>query len=69
MLNLTDAWFIVTPFSILMLSVAGGDGLAIGGGMRDKVSNIKKGTFMMASPKPTCSNVQPCAFICDGGGT
>ena len=40
MLNLTDALFICTLFSILMLSVAGGDGLAVGGGMRVKNSKL-----------------------------
>ena len=39
MLNLTDVLFIGTLFRVLMLSVAGGDGLAIGGGMGVKDSN------------------------------
>ena len=69
MLNLMDALFTGTLFRVLMLSVAGGDGLVIRVGMGVKDSNIKKGTFMTAYPKPTCGDIQPCAFICDGGGT
>ena len=52
-----------------MLSVAGGDGLAVGRGMGVKDLNVQKGTFTTAVPKPTCDNIQPCAFICDGRGT
>ena len=69
MLNLTDALFIGTLFRVLVLSIAGGDGLAIGGGMGIKNLNIKKGTLMAASPKPACGNIQPCTFIGDGEGT
>ena len=69
MLDLTDALFIGTLFSVFMLSVAGGDELAIGGGIRIKDSNIKKRTLVTASPKPACRNIQPCTFICDGGGS
>ena len=69
MLNLTDALFIGTLFKVLVISIAGGDGLVIGGGMGIKDSNIKKGTLEAASSKPACGNIQPCTFICDSGGT
>ena len=59
MLNLTDALFIGTLFRVLVLSIAGGNGLVIKG------LSIKKGTLVAASPKPACSNIQPCTFICD----
>ena len=49
MLNLTDTLFIGTLFRVLVLSIAGGDGLAIGGGMGIKDSNIKKGTLVALS--------------------
>ena len=42
MLNLTDALFIGTLFRVLVLSIAGGDGLAIGGGMGIKDEHQKR---------------------------
>ena len=42
MLNLTDALFIGTLFRVLVLSIAGADGLVIGGGMGLKIQTSKK---------------------------
>ena len=42
MLNLMDTLFIGTLLSVFMLSVAGGDGLAIGRGMGSKIQMSKK---------------------------
>ena len=42
MLNLTDALFIGMLFRVLMLSIAGGDGLVIGGTWGLKIRTSKK---------------------------
>ena len=47
MFNLTDALFISPLFCVLMLSVAGGDGLAIGGSMGVEDPDVEKGAFMI----------------------
>ena len=66
MFNLPDSLFVGSFFCVLVLSVAGGDGLAVGGGMGVKDTNVKEGTFVTATPKATCRNIQPCAVFCDG---
>ena len=57
MFNLTDALFISPLFCVLMLSVAGGDGLAIGGSMGVEDPDVEKGAFVTASPETTCSHI------------
>ena len=55
--NLTDALFISPLFCVLMLPVACGDGLTIGGSMGVEDPDVEKGAFMTASPETTCSHI------------
>ena len=50
MLNLTDTLFIGTLFRVLMLSVAGGDGLVVGRGLGVKDSRRLPKTHLQQYP-------------------
>ena len=69
MLYLPDALLVGTFLDILMFAVAGGEWLVIGQGVRIENTNIKKGSCMPASPKPTCCDIQPGTVISDSRST
>ena len=65
MLNLTDALFIGKLFRVLVLSIAGEDGLAIGGDMGIEDSNIKKARSWRPPQNPLAalSNLAPSSVM------
>ena len=69
MFSLPDTLFIGSLFCVLVLSVTGGDGLAVGGGMGVKDPNVEESTFVTTLPKAAYRNIQPCAVFCVGRGS
>ena len=67
MLNLTDALFIGMLFRVLMLSIAGGDGLVIGGGTGIKIRTSKKARLWRPSQNPLAaiSNLAPSSVMAE----
>ena len=58
MLNFPNSLLIGTHFDVFMLSIASGEGLAVGRSIGIKNPHVRKGSPITASPKPTGNNVQ-----------